>query len=231
MKTAKSRLGPVEKAIQARDAQAVLSALSTRAQREPSTGCLRWTGNRRPNGYGMTGRGTTNRLVHRTVAWAVAGFPGEMRDFPPVHHLCGTRDCLEPTHVRPATALINVLEASVRNAVFRRVRTLEDALRSLQPDHPALTFPPLAEAPEPLLRAGRVFETPRERLKRKEARDALASRRRENATARFRQVIEVQQLTATGTSERDALVRVGLGRRVYQHWANELKVWLEEDSK
>src|SRR5690606_21688164 len=112
---------------------------------------------------------------------------------------------LEPTHVTAATSLINVLEASVRTAALRRIRELEDALRAIQPGHPALDFPALTQSPLPLPRSGRTFETPRERLKRKEAADARATQRRENATRRFKQVLEVQQLMGTGSTEREAL--------------------------
>jgi hypothetical protein len=224
------RLGPIEAAIQARDRDALLHALSARTRREPTTGCLRWTGNRRPNGYGMVGRGPTNHLTHRLVAWADAGFPGELRGFPPVHHLCGTRDCIEGTHLASATSLINALEASVRTTALRRIRELEDAIRALQPDHPALDYPEFTETPLPLPRSGRVFETPRERLKRKEAADALARKRSENANHRFRQVLEVQQLIGAGATERHALATVGIHRRVYQHWAGQLTQWMEKDA-
>lgn len=223
------KLGPVEAAIQKRDKDALYEALHERTYRDEH-GCLRWTGNRRPNGYGMTGRDRTNRLVHRTVAWAEAGFPGQMRDFPPVHHLCGTRDCIEPTHLAPATALMNAIEASARNTAIRRIRSLENAVRELQPDHPVLEFPSVSETALLPLRAGRSCETARERIKRKQAADEQARKRSENANLRFQQVLEVQQLVSNGTIEREALAAVGIHRRVYQHWAKVLEEWLEQDA-
>lgn len=190
--------------------------------------CLRWTGNKRPLGYAMVGRDRTNTLVRRLVPWAEAGFPDDMRSFPQVHHICAVRDCIEPTHLVPATALTNLLEASARKAALRRVELLTEALREADPDNPLLELPPLSQTDIAAFRRGATYESPRTRLKRKIAVDELARKRRENTNTRFQEVIEVRQLIARGVRWREALETVGINRRVYQEWERKFDEWMED---
>ena len=221
-----SRLGPVETAIQNRDFDALMTALAPRTVREAGTGCLRWTGNKRPNGYGMVGRDRTNRLTHRLVAWGYRGFIGEMRDLPAVHHLCGTRDCLEPSHTGPAVEFLNVLEMSVRTSLQDRIRKLETAVKTFDPTHPVLQFAALAETPELGLRTGRSFDSARERLRRRERQIARSDQRQRNEQYRFGQVVEVQSLMAGGMTLVAALEKVGVNRRVFSEWERRWREWM-----
>lgn len=221
-----SRLGPIETAIQNRDFDALMTALAPRSVREADTGCLRWTGNKRPNGYGMVGRDRTNRLIHRLVAWSYRGFPGELRDFPSCHHVCGTRDCLEPLHITPVVELLNVLEMSVRTTLQSRIVKLESVIRTLDLDHPVLQYPELSESPILGLRTGRSFESARERLRQRERQIARADQRKRNEQYRFEQVVEVQSLMSGGQTLIAALEKVGVNRRVYCEWERRWKEWL-----
>lgn len=222
-----SRLGPIESAIRDRDRNALHAALHARAVREEGTGCLRWTGNKRPQGYGMTGRGRTNHLCHRLVAWSQDGFPGAIRDYPPVAHLCGTRDCIEPSHLAPTTSLLNTLEARVRKTLVDRIKALEAVIRASDPDHPILDTPPLASGVRPMPRAGDRYESPAERIRRWERRERQAEERRHNRIRRHRQVLEVRRLVAAGSTHREALAQVGIHRRVFDYWSHDLRDRLE----
>ena len=59
--------------------------------------------------------------------------PGEQ-----VHHRCGRRSCVRPEHLQATTGRDNVAEMLQRRALLARIEALEAALRSFQPDHPAL---------------------------------------------------------------------------------------------
>lgn len=228
MNERQDRLGPIETAIRDRNRAALMEALRPRTARQSESGCLRWTGAHRPNGYGMVGRAETNRLVHRLVAWAHAGFPDEMRTFPDVHHTCGVRDCVAPAHLKPVTAYVNVLEMRVRNALLSQLAEYRDVVHKLDPAHPILQRPePTETAVE--LRPGRGFETPAERLRKREAALLREQASKEREQRRFKQVLEVRRLRAAGLTEREALAEVGIHRRVYQQWADRLDAWLEED--
>lgn len=224
------RLGPIERAIQARNKEKLFEALHKRAVPEPGTGCLRWVGNKRPQGYAMVGHGRTNRLVHRLVAWAEAGFPGELKDFPNVHHSCSTRDCIRADHVLPATAYVNILERSVRNSFTARLRALEAVVRELAPTHAVLAYPEFRETPLPGARAGKTYESTTERLKRLRSRAEAEEKKRERQQYRFEQIARVERLVKEGLTRKEALMTVGMNRRVYQYWTNELRILLEEDA-
>lgn len=64
--------------------------------------------------------------AHRVVFMLTGNtlLPGE-----PVHHKCGTIDCVNPAHLQKATAIENNLEMQQRNAMLRRIDELEEALR------------------------------------------------------------------------------------------------------
>jgi hypothetical protein len=224
--TKPSRLGPIETAIENTDFDALMAALAPRTVREEGTGCLRWTGNKRPSGYGMVGRDRTNRLTHRLVAWGYRGFIGEFRDFPSVHHSCGTRDCLEPQHTAPVVEYMNMLEMSVRTSLQRRISALESAIKSLNPDHPILQFPALAETPEAGFRTGRSFDSARERLRRRERQIARSDQRARKEQYRFGQVVEVQSLVAGGMTLVAALEKIGVNRRVHSEWERRWREWM-----
>lgn len=79
----------------------VLSPVASRIRVDPS-GCLIWTGSIMPNGYGQlelrdeSGK-RKHWLAHR-YTWTLAN-PGE--PLPPnLHHVCHTRPCVHPSHLR-----------------------------------------------------------------------------------------------------------------------------------
>ena len=69
------------------------------------TGCLRWAGAHTPKGYGQMRHEGRTQAVHRLAheAWI-----GPIPDGYEVDHLCGVRDCIEPTHLEAVTHAENV---------------------------------------------------------------------------------------------------------------------------
>lgn len=223
----RSRLGPIEAAIRDRDVEALRAAIAPRTSREPGSSCWLWTGAHTPSGYARVGRGATAKSVHRIVAWAEAGFVGDLKAFPHVHHLCGPRkDCLNAAHLVPVSSALNTLEAGARGYFRKRILDLEDALRSLVPDHPLLsTLPTVGETPA-LLNPKRTA-SPRERVRLRAAAIRQREERERNRQFRFEQVLRVQQLRREGRTYRQAIAEVGIARRTYEHWADQLRNWLE----
>jgi hypothetical protein len=82
------RLGRSESAVQAQDWESLREEIQAKCYIDPNDvdPCWVWLGARDASGYSFSGRTTTRRFVHRLVAWAVAGFPGELTDFPSVRH-------------------------------------------------------------------------------------------------------------------------------------------------
>src|SRR5699024_1422886 len=65
----KTRLGPLESAIQARDAELLIRTFRGRCEVDGSRNpCWIWKGARNSAGYAYMGRAGTNRIVHRVVA-------------------------------------------------------------------------------------------------------------------------------------------------------------------
>lgn len=67
-------------------------------------------------------------LVHRVVAWAHDHFPGELRDFPVVHHICTNTNCVNPHHLRPTTPTANQVEGNARAFLVSRAIDLDAAI-------------------------------------------------------------------------------------------------------
>jgi len=228
----RNRLGPLESAIQARDLELLIRTVRSRCEIDDSlrNPCWFWRGARSSAGYAYMGRAGTNRIVHRVVAWAEAGFPGQLSLFPQVHHTCGVRSCVNPAHLVPVTAYRNVLERSVRNALLDRIRALTDALRDVSPEHWLLTagwgddIQRDAPASQPL--RGTTYESRRAQLQRLERKTANAVRMQRHEEARFREVIEVDSLVAKGMSKADARDQVGISRSAYDDWRPRLLRWL-----
>ena len=146
------RLGAIQRAILARDADALLAELTSRAHLEPS-GCLLWT-RQSPDGYPMIGSGDTAAYVHRLVAWASRGFPGELRQLPVTHHTCANRRCIQGDHLELVSSLLNTVEAQTRTMLVNRIRELESIVRSYDPNHKGLQFPALEGGDIRRLRTG-----------------------------------------------------------------------------
>ncbi|MGW0522823.1 HNH endonuclease signature motif containing protein [Crossiella sp. NPDC003009] len=98
-------------------------------------GCRLWIGGCNDAGYGYTRVAGRSTGVHR-VAYLVHGgqlLPGEA-----VHHRCGVRHCVNPSHLSAVTISANTAEALATRALRARIKTLEQALRSIAPAHPLL---------------------------------------------------------------------------------------------
>src|SRR5690606_21029964 len=115
-------------------------------------------------------------------------------------------------------------------AYFRkRTLELEDALRSLVPDHPLLSgLPTIGETPA-LLKPQRTA-SPRERVRLRAAAIRQSEERERNRQFRFEQVLRVQQLRKEGRTYREAMAEVGIARRTYEVWALQLREWLEDNA-
>lgn len=220
-----NRLGPIERAIHERDPEKLLEILFSRSDFDPVTGCRSWLGARREVGYGFVGRGRTLHLTHRLSAWAQAGMPGSVKDFPQVGHLCANKACL--AHVQPVLAAANILESRVRNALVRRIHELEDALRELDPNHPKLEYVPITDSDAPIPIPTRQTYSSRELLRRQQRREQYQAKLDERASWRFEQVLDVRNRMAAGARMVDALRSVGISRRVFQDWEQRLTEWRE----
>jgi hypothetical protein len=72
------------------------------------TGCVEWTGQAYPNGYGYIRRGReqTARMAHRA---AYETFVGPIPEGLTLDHLCRNRICINPDHLEPVTRGENAL--------------------------------------------------------------------------------------------------------------------------
>ena len=222
-----SRFGPIERSIRTEDWDLLAGEIQSRTESDPADpdSCWIWTGSLRANGYAYVGRAERNRLVHRVVAWAYAGFNGEIRDFPEVHHTCGRKACVNPTHLLPTTSLINILESRVRNAVLRRNRALEDALRQIHPAHPLLSTEwELKDIPEmTMAQLTETSESRRSRLRRLDLKTAYERRLEVHRASRFQQVLAVDASFAKGATRKESLKRAGMSRQAYDDWGRRLR--------
>lgn len=106
---------------------------------DPDTGCWYWLGGTETSGYADGGGGL--RLVHRHALAAYLGL--ETLGAGTVHHTCPganrlTRRCLAPEHLQIVSRHENVAEMIERTAYRSAIELLSDALRALDPEHPAL---------------------------------------------------------------------------------------------
>jgi hypothetical protein len=166
------------------------------------------------------GRSGRYRLVHRTVIWAHVDFPGELSQFPAVHHRCAVRICVNPQHLAPATALINNLEQSIRNALLRQISQLEGELRLLVPGHPLLLRPQESLQVEDSLAPpnGQTFESASLRIRRRERVSTYRRKLQEREEMRFRQVVQVRTMLSNGRAKKEALAEIQMSRSAFDDW-------------
>ena len=72
----------------------------------PNTGCWDWQGYLTPRGYGLFSLGNKTTQVHRASYEAIVGLiPTGLT----IDHLCHNKGCVNPNHMEPVTAKVNVL--------------------------------------------------------------------------------------------------------------------------
>lgn len=79
--------------------------------------------------------------VRRVLKAHRVSFEAAFGPIPPgeeIHHRCGRTSCVRPEHLQSVTGGENLAEMRARRALEARIASLEAALRSFQPDHPAL---------------------------------------------------------------------------------------------
>lgn len=102
-----------------------LKKIWERTKKDPETECWHYP-KTNDKGYPYCYYDGKWQGAHRVVFQLTGNtlMPGE-----PVHHKCGTHDCVNPAHLQKATAFENTLESMSRNAMERRIDELEEALR------------------------------------------------------------------------------------------------------
>ena len=83
--------------------------LELHAVPEPNSGCWIWTGTRNSYGYGQISKKKGGALAHR---WSYEHFIGPIPDGLQIDHLCRTRSCVNPQHLEPVTAKVNILRGT-----------------------------------------------------------------------------------------------------------------------
>lgn len=108
-------------------------------------GCRLWRGwTLAGYGYVHIREGIPRKRVHRVIFDMTADPP--LEPWEQVHHICGVRNCVEPTHLERATAAANTAEMLERNWYKRRIGELEAALAALDPEHDLLQADPSISA-------------------------------------------------------------------------------------
>jgi hypothetical protein len=216
------RRGPIERALSTRDRDLLITTVESRSASD-GNGCWVWKGAKNQNGYAYCGRLASHHIVHRIVAWAEAGFPGELRTFPPVGHACGQRACVNPQHLSPVTSHMNSIEASLRNALLRRIKALEEVVRLFDAEHEVLDYPQLKNTSHGhAIGNTRSQVHPAATVRRFKQKGDFEERQRLNSVRRFEQVLAVRKYRADGLNVPESLAKVGISRAVFDDWKGRL---------
>ena len=97
---------------------------------DPETGCWNWLGHVKSNGYGYF-RHPETTLAHR-ASWMM--MRGPIPDGLTIDHLCRNKRCVNPSHLEPVTALLNVKRAADPWAACRRLHPDDDSRWSRRGD-------------------------------------------------------------------------------------------------
>lgn len=131
-------LRPVNKRISATMGMSLTEKLAYYTLPKDEDGCRKWNGPMGPRGYpAMSMDGMKTRLVHRAVYMIANG--ETISSAIPVHHACGVRNCVEPSHLQAVKPEENTAEMLERRYYRKRIEILEHALSVLDPEHPILT--------------------------------------------------------------------------------------------
>lgn len=126
--------------VRATSAGTIEERLSARTGAADENGCLPWTGPFDTSGYPIlrpSWRGS--KSAHR-IAY-MAHFDTTVPGHIPIHHKCGNRICVEPSHLQEVTPIENTAEMLERRYYVERIEMLESALRELDEEHPVLAVP------------------------------------------------------------------------------------------
>ena len=94
--------------------------------------CVEWTGSRNWNGYGRVHVDGRNKQAHR-VAYAIYAFYNSILwdEQLQIDHLCRNRACVNPLHLEPVTATVNIN----RGAASRLLETPSDPFLDMYADY------------------------------------------------------------------------------------------------
>lgn len=210
-----------------RDFDMIMNDVRARSA-ETTSGCLIWLGAKSGPGYPRALRAPIV-YVHRLVCWGNAGFPGELRDFPDVHHRCGRHSCVAPEHLSAIGASANALEAVVRRQFLKRIAQLEGAVRALDPDNPLLALSDvyLEQDERGISARPRINSTSvADRVRREKRALERASKKQAYAARRYEDVLRARQLIARGASRGEAARALCMDVSTLAYW----EVRLEEFS-
>lgn len=91
--------------------------------------CWMWTGATERNGYGAFKLDKRKTSAHRA---AYRLFVGEIDDHAVVHHKCGDRACVNPSHLQMCSQAENMAEMFARQAYEARIKDLEKEVKRLR---------------------------------------------------------------------------------------------------
>lgn len=121
-------LSPLRYAYEHGDNAGVIAALKDGSTITPN-GCWEWKTIR--DGYPRAKLGSESMGAHRLSLEAKHGAPlGEQA----AHHICANTKCVNPDHLQPVTHRENIAEMLARRSYIDRIRELERALESLDPE-------------------------------------------------------------------------------------------------
>ena len=110
------------------------AALKDRCEVTPK-GCWEWRGGLK-GGYAVIKFGDRTVQVHRA---SLEMRLGRGLGTESAHHMCANTKCVNPQHLQPISHRENMAEMHERNYYRNRISELENALRSVAPNHEALT--------------------------------------------------------------------------------------------
>jgi hypothetical protein len=103
--------------------------------------CWVWQRNRDPGGYAVGPRRLPTTMIRCICELRLGKKLGSQH----AHHNCGmgSKGCVRPSHIVPATQAANAAEMLARQSLEARIRELTAALEEERPDHPLLQLIPV----------------------------------------------------------------------------------------